>query len=127
MALVKGVPSWEGVPGKLGFPKGRGEDGDATIEATAARETFQETGLSGRVGRRVFCHRTDTYFHMSLGRQAHEPHMQEHGNGRQEIASHHWVPLRHLRAFVQERRGECNAGLREFVDRYLLRFIRSMR
>ncbi len=42
--LVLGKPSWEGKPGKWGFPKGHVHEGE-TFEDGAIREVFEETGI----------------------------------------------------------------------------------
>ena len=91
--------------GHIGFPGGRAERGDASAEATAVRETLEETGLDlDRHGARLGA--LDDVQAMARGRPVDlviAPRVFSFGGSfdgapSHEVASLHWLPLERLLA-----------------------------
>ena len=85
-------------PGQIAFPGGKQDSGDASLEATALREAFEEIGLPGaqvEILGRLAPHETITGFTMTpilgLVRDAFEPKVDP-----EEVEEMFSVPLSHL-------------------------------
>jgi 8-oxo-dGTP pyrophosphatase MutT (NUDIX family) len=109
--------------GQIGFPGGRAEPGETDLEATAVRETAEETGLD-LAGHGELAGRLDEIRAMARGRPvdlAITPYVFRLRGGAEGVASHevvslHWLPLAALldprsRSTMEYRHGETTLSL----------------